>query len=108
MEANWQKATEAALTCKSAEEVLSVYQNEGIALEKEDADYLFSKLNETAEMQDDALKQVVGGTAGGTEEITVHCQKCGGVLGRPQTTGRGYRIYKCPHCQRLTYIIDKH
>ena len=102
---------EKAKVAKSAEELLEIAKANGVDMTADEAKTYFAQLNpKSGELDDDDLDNVAGGACERVDESPLigkivrvtsgqTCKKCGGKIGRIDTTRYGYGLILCIECK---------
>lgn len=80
--------------CKSAEDLLTLANGNGLTLTEEQSKEYFAKLNANSEITDDELDNVAGG---GSKEEEKYCSKCGEKMVKVYSRSGDY-LWACPKC----------
>lgn len=92
---------EKAKTAKSAEELYEMAKAESVVITAEDAAKAYTLLNQTSELADDELDNVVGG-CGGDGDGKTHCPKCNSVNVKWVKTNKdGDGFWMCNDCNKM-------
>ena len=94
---------EKAKTAKTAEELYDMAKAEDIVITAEDASKIFAKLNQSGELADNELDNVVGGGCSSSKgDGKKHCPKCNSVnVECVKNNKNGDSFWMCNDCNKI-------